>query len=128
VAGFVAGLIIYNILKLQRPTWNDNRNMSLEIGFYIIVSSIYVCVVLGPLVNNQLAVAPPVCKEYIVLSKSSKYFHINNNGKKERFKPRASFLKKVEEGKPVTLCVRKGYLGYEYVDRFIAGTGQGNLK
>lgn len=117
-AGAIFGLLIYNFFKFQKPTWSENRNMSIEIGFYIVIGAIFLAVVFGPLINNSFSKTAPVCKEYPIVSKSNKYLSINDNGREERFKPKRRILDKLPDSGMVILCIKKGFLGYDFVNEF----------
>ncbi|HYE53573.1 MAG TPA: hypothetical protein VD996_01975 [Chitinophagaceae bacterium] len=118
-AGMVAGLILYNFIKLQKPNWTDNPKMSAEIGFYFVLAGVYLCVVFGPLINRKFATAAAVCTEYPLLRADSKFIHVSINGRKERFDPPPAVQQALSNNqRTVILCVRKGYLGYQYVERF----------
>ena len=118
VGGIIAGLVVYNLIRLQSPKLSGNPNMSSEIGFYIVVGFIYIFLVFGPTVNRQFAESIPVCSEHKLLEKGNKYIHIHNNGKEERFQPPRSFIENLGQRTAVMLCVKKGYLGYQYVESF----------
>lgn len=126
IAGIVAGLIVYNIIRLQKPKWSDNPALGMEIGFYIVAGCVFLCLVAGPVVNSRFATARPDCQTYQLTHAGSSYIHIEHGGRRERFKPPAAFTKKVADSKTVVLCVRKGYLGYDYVTDF--RTGRDSLK
>ena len=116
--GVIIGLILYNLVRLQSPKLSANPNMSAEIGFYIVIGFVYLFLVFGPMLNRHWATSNPVCREYKLIKAGSKYIHISNNGKKERFEPPRSFTKSLGERSAVVLCIRKGYFGYEFVESF----------
>ena len=118
IGGLIAGLVIYNLIRLQKPGWTANPNMGTEIGLYIVIGCVYLFVVLGPLINKSFAQSAPICKEYVLLESGSKYINISNNGKSERFQPPPGLRKQLAGKKTVVLCTRKGYLGYDYVETF----------
>lgn len=118
IGGVIAGLVVYNIVKLQKPNWNNNPNLSIEIGLYIVAGCVYLFVSLGVVANQRFAKAPASCKEFTLMQASAPYIVIDNNGKKERFKPSRAFAEQAVGKKTVLLCIKKGYFGYEYVESF----------
>ena len=123
--GLLAGFAINSILKLRFTNWSSSRNKSLEIAFYIIVSSIFISVCFGPVVNKNFAKGDLQCNNYELLShdknykKGSEYIHVLVNGKNERFNPYKAFFNQLsDDDSTVILCIRRGFLGYEYVEEF----------
>lgn len=123
--GLLAGFTIYSILKLRFANWSSCRNKSYEIAFYLIVSSLFISVCFGPVVNKYFAKDDLQCNNYRLIShdknykKGSQYIHVLVNGKDERFNPSADFFNQLSDTDSlVILCKRKGFLGYEYVEEF----------
>lgn len=125
IAGLIAGFVIYSLLKLKFTNWTANKNKSGEIAFYIILVSVVAVVGANPVINKYFATDTPVCNRYSLLSKGvnarhgTKYIHINNNGRDERFNPPSAFYKSLtDKDTVIVLCVQKGFFGYEFVKEF----------
>lgn len=125
VAGILAGILLYLALRLKYTHWASNKNKSAEIGFYIILAVLFVMICAGPVVNSHFARNPAKCHRFRLEPihpesfRKEKYIHVWTGNRKERFKPPSSFFTKLtHQTDTVILCVRKGYLGYEYVEKF----------
>jgi hypothetical protein len=127
IGGLVFGILSFLILKPRFPTWTESTAKSSEIAFYIILSSVFLFVCATPVINKSTGDSKTECKEfkmkypYTGFRKSNKYIHLRTGGKTERFKPPFSFFKELEVADSIViLCVRKGGLGYDYVEEFRA--------
>jgi hypothetical protein len=125
IAGLVTGVLLFLILKLRFTSWADNKNKSAEIALYTILSSVFLTICLGPLINKNTGTNKTDCREFKLLipdkkdRNGRKYIHINTGKGKERFMPQKSFLKRLKRTDSLLiLCIRKGGLGYEYVHEF----------
>jgi hypothetical protein len=123
--GLVAGFAANSLLKLRYTNWSSSPNKSNEITFYIVLLSVFISVCLGPSVNKYFTTNELHCDNYRLLSydknykTGSKYIHVLVKGENERFNPSYSFFEKLSnKDSVVTLCWRKGLLGYEYVEEF----------
>ncbi|HEX7847292.1 MAG TPA: hypothetical protein VF476_15940 [Chitinophagaceae bacterium] len=125
IAGVLIGLLLFYTLRLIYTNWTSNRKKAAEIAFYFVITSVFVTVCAGPLVNKVFAVAEIKCDNYSLKRITRKYkddksyIHVKTGRGDERFKPHRSFYNQLNETDSViTLCVRKGALGYEYVEEF----------
>ena len=123
--GLGAGILLYLLLRLKFTGWSSHRNKSIEIGFYITLSVLFLTVCLGPLINKSFASTPVKCNTYYLeessreYTKRMKYIHVRIGNRSERFEPPHSFLRSLTgQTDSVILCVRKGWLGYDYVGEF----------
>ena len=125
-AGVIIGLLIFYILKLINTNWTTNRNKSYEIAFYIVLSTVFIFVCAGPSINKNFAVGPANCQTYPMKKITQKhkmdkgYINVAVRNRSERFKPGWPFYYKItKDDSVIILCVRKGALGYDYVEKFI---------
>ena len=126
VGGVIIGLLLFYILKLVYTNWTTNRNKSSEIAFYVVLSTVFIVVCAGPVLNKSFATAQVNCRQYPMKKITKKhmtgkrYIHVTIGGRSERFKPGARFYNKItNDDSVIILCVRKGALGYEYVEKFM---------
>ncbi len=125
IAGIFLGLLTYQLLKLKFTNWVDNKNKKAEVLFYFILSGIIVCTCTGPPVNIYFAKGKADCKLY-QLNKygknhktGTKYLHVKVGDVEERFNPPNDFFKKLTSNDSlIILCVKKGFLGYKFVEEF----------
>lgn len=140
VIGIASGIGMYLLLRMKFTGWSSNKSKSAETGFYITLAALFLTICLGPVVNKSFANTPAECRAFRLESKSSnsplqsaKYIHVSIGNRKERFRPPSSFFRKLtNQTDTVILCIRKGYLGYDYVEEFrlpaLSQTNPGNLK
>ena len=125
IGGFIFGGLCFYILNLRFPSWAEDKAKKSEFAFYIILSSVFLFVCAGPVINKHTGNDITDCKEFKLKNpyggfrKSDKYIRLINEEKTERFKPPFYFFKKLKAGdSAIILCVRKGGLGYKYVSSF----------
>ncbi|MET0394296.1 MAG: hypothetical protein ABW019_14215 [Chitinophagaceae bacterium] len=123
--GIGAGILVYLLLRLKFTGWSSHRDKSIEIGFYITLVVLFLTVCLGPVINHSFASAPVKCNAYYLEESSrkyvarNKYIHVRIGDRSERFQPPPSFRRSFTgQTDSVILCVRKGWLGYDYVKEF----------
>ena len=126
IAGVIIGLLIFFILKLINTNWTTNRNKSSEIAFYIVLSTAFIFLCAGPSINKNFAVGLANCQQYPMkkITKKNKtdkgYINVTVGDRLERFKPGWPFYHKItKDDSVVILCIKKGALGYDYVEEFI---------
>ena len=125
IAGIIIGFIIYYILRLINTHWNDNKNKSYEIAFYVILAATFIAVCSGPALNKAFANGVATCKAYPmerILKKhrtDKGFIHVVIGDRLERFKPGWDIYHQLmPTDSVIILCVKKGALGYEYVETF----------
>lgn len=125
VAGLLTGYGIFHILSLYFRSWNDHKNKRIEIAFYIILFTVFLFVSLGPLVNKYWSRSTSECKTYVIESSyrqrrsNQKYIRVKTDDRTERFEPSPAILRQLNPGDSlITLCIKKGALGYAFVDEF----------
>ena len=126
IAGVIIGLLIFFILKLINTNWTTNRNKSSEIAFYIVLSTAFIFLCAGPSINKNFAVGLANCQQYPMkkITKKNKtdkgYINVTVGDRLERFKPGWPFYHKItKDDSVVILCIKKGALGYDYVEEFV---------
>ena len=126
VAGAIIGLLLFYILKLIYANWTSHRDKSSEIAFYIILSTVFIAVCAGPILNKSFATAPLNCRQYAMKKITKKYLtgkryiHVTIGNRSERFKPGGRLYNTITgDDSVIILCVRKGALGYDYVEKFM---------
>ena len=126
IAGIIIGLLLFNFLKLINTNWTTNRNKSSEIAFYIVLSSVFIVVCAGPILNKSFASTPVSCRQYPMKKITKKYMtgnryiHVIVGNRSERFRPAQRFYNNItKDDSVIILCTRKGALGYEYVEDFM---------
>jgi len=126
IAGVIIGLLLFYILNLINTDWTNSRNKSYEIAFYIVLSTVFVVVCAGPVINKSFATSTVSCRQYpmeriITKHKTDKGFiHVTIGDRSERFKPGWQFYNKItKDDSVIILCIKKGALGYEYVEKFM---------
>jgi hypothetical protein len=125
VAGLLTGFGVFHLLSLYFVSWNDHKNKRIEIGFYIVLITVFLFVSLGPVVNEYWARSSSECKNYVIESSyrqrrlKEKYIRIRIEDRTERFEPSPAILRRLNPGDSlITLCIKKGALGYKFVDEF----------
>ena len=126
IAGVLIGLLLFYILKLINTNWATNRNKSSEIAFYIVLSTVFIVVCAGPVINKNFASNTVSCRQYPMERITKKYMtdkgyiNVTIGNRSERFKPGWQFYDKItKDDSAIILCIRKGALGYEYVEKFM---------
>lgn len=125
IAGLLTGYAAFYLLALYFPSWNDHKNKRIEITFYIILITVFLFVSLGPVVNEYWTRSQAECKTFVIESGyrqrkiKENYIRVLTDKGTERFKPPKSILRRLgPEDSLLTLCIKKGGLGYEFVDEF----------
>ena len=125
VAGLLTGFGVFHLLSLYFVSWNDHKNKRIEIGFYIVLVTVFLFVSLGPVVNEYWARSSSECKNYVIESSyrqrrlKEKYIRIRIEDRTERFEPSPAILRRLNPGDSlITLCIKKGALGYKFVYEF----------
>jgi hypothetical protein len=123
LAGSLVAVGIIFVIRRIYSNWSVNKFG--EVGFYVFLSVLFVFVCFGPIINRSFPLGPASCKQFsLVISnkpvkKKGKYIHVQTGNKKERFKPGNAFMKTLSgDERIVILCIRKGFLNYEYVEEF----------
>ena len=110
VAGLLTGFGVFHLLSLYFVSWNDHKNKRIEIGFYIVLVTVFLFVSLGPVVNES---------SYRQRRLKEKYIRIRIEDRTERFEPSPAILRRLNPGDSlITLCIKKGALGYKFVYEF----------
>jgi hypothetical protein len=125
VAGLLTGYGVFHLLSLYFTSWNDHKNKRVEIAFYIILVTVFLFVSLGPVLNEYWARSSSECKNYVIESSyrqrrlKEKYIRVRTEDRTERFEPSPAILRRLNPGDSmITLCIKKGALGYKFVDEF----------
>jgi hypothetical protein len=118
IAGIGTGVIIYQLLRLfDTKIANDKK---LELCFFATAVFLVLLLSFGPILNARLGSSKANCRPFKVQEKSAPYLFIWNDEvqQKERFVAGHDFIKSLGSSPTVILCIRKGGLGYDYVERF----------
>ena len=125
IAGIVIGLIIFRILSYYYTSWSANRNKKIEVGFYVILATTFLVVCFGPAINKGFAHGVATCTEYPMKAITKKknvgkpYVYVIMKDRTERFKVSRDLYGKLDAAdSAIILCIKKGALGYDYVEEF----------
>jgi hypothetical protein len=125
LAGLLVGYGLFRLLSLYFLSWSDHKNKKIEIAFYIILTTVFLFVSLGPVINQYWAETTTECTTFVIeppyrkrLPKE-KYIKVRTGNQSERFEPPGSILRRLNTGDSlITLCIRQGILGYKFVNEF----------
>ena len=128
ICGFVGVLIagvVTAILKLKSPSVYFESSRRYTVHFGLFIGFFLITPATGSFVNHYFSDNKSDCREYEVIRKStggrrdrSSWLFLKINGGEERFDVKRDFWNDATEGGLVTLCTRKGKLGYDVVEEF----------
>lgn len=125
LTGALAGLVFSQLVRIVYPEWSLFKQQKLNFYLSAMLCCIFLAVCTGPFINQYKNEKQAVCSEFIIhpgdrhRHSREKYITLLPDGRKERFEPPARLFQQLKEGDSViVLCIKKGRLGFEYVDEF----------
>lgn len=124
-AGAVIGFLICRSIIFFYSHWTYLQQHKHQFYVEVIFAGIFLAACLGPFINQYANDKPAICNSFIIepsdrqKNTQSKYITLLTERGKERFEPSNRILSKLHNGDSVLeLCIKKGRLGFDYVDEF----------
>lgn len=125
VAGAVIGFMICRIIIFFYSDWSYLQQHKQQFYAEVIFAGIFLAACISPFINQYANDKPAICNSFIIepsdrqKNTQSKYITVLTERGKERFEPPNRILSKLHNGDSVLeLCIKKGRLGFDYVDEF----------